>query len=255
MLTALNDSTLLLALGYLIAFLTTATIFAKWKTKHQPLSTLRDQINAWWVLIPILWITLMFFPFSLFVLLGLISWLTLRELRTYWQQKESKPSVCIAFCVTIAGLSCLFSFQNLSNSTQQDIRWLFYLFLLTGANDVLQFIFGKLFGRHLIAPNVSPNKTWEGLLGGVIFSSLLSLAMGIALTPLTWPLLLALGGILAVIGFAGDLFYSFIKRRLSIKDFSTLIKGHGGILDRVDSLVFTTPALYLFLSTFIYPKL
>ncbi len=258
MLIALSDAALLHTLGYVLGFLTIASAFSSWqikiRNKGKAYSTLHDQICAWWILTPILWTTLMFFPFSLYALLGLIAWLTLRELQAYWQTQSARMPVSLAFVITMLGLTFLLHFQNISDSVQQDIRWLFYLFLITAANDVAQFIFGKLLGKNLIAPKLSPNKTWEGLWGGVMLSCALSVAIGLALTSLTWPLLAVLGGVLALTGFAGDLFYSSIKRRMSIKDFSNLIPGHGGILDRVDSLVFTTPSLYFFLTS-VHPYL
>lgn len=119
------------------------------------------------------------------------------------------------------------------------------LFVLTALNDVAQFIAGKLFGRHFLAATLSPNKTWQGAFGGVVVSVILALVIGNywQLAANSW--LVGIGITLAIAGIIGDLCLSYAKRKLSIKDFSQLIPGHGGILDRVDSLIFTTPVMVL----------
>lgn len=119
------------------------------------------------------------------------------------------------------------------------------LFVLTALNDVAQFITGKLFGRHFLAATLSPNKTWQGAFGGVVVSVILALVIGNywQLAANSW--LVGIGITLAIAGIIGDLSLSYAKRQLLIKDFSQLIPGHGGILDRVDSLIFTTPVMVL----------
>jgi len=119
------------------------------------------------------------------------------------------------------------------------------LFVLTALNDVAQFISGKLFGKHYLAATLSPNKTWQGALGGVVVTLCLALLIGNYWQLASSASLLLLGITLAIAGIIGDLCLSYAKRQLSIKDFSQLIPGHGGILDRVDSLIFTTPVMVL----------
>jgi phosphatidate cytidylyltransferase len=120
----------------------------------------------------------------------------------------------------------------------------FFLLFATEANDVLQYLFGKLFGRRKITPAISPNKTWAGFLGGWLGTALIVFFVGQWFTPLTfWPRML-LAALLPLAGFAGDVTMSAIKRDIGVKDTSRLIPGHGGVLDRVDSLTFTAP-LYL----------
>jgi len=127
---------------------------------------------------------------------------------------------------------------------------LFYLVLIAQLNDVLQYTFGKLYGRHAIAPTVSPNKTWEGFIGGTA----VTVAIGTALwwaTPFT-PLVAGLMSlVITIMGFAGGLTMSAIKRDRGVKDYGTLIEGHGGVLDRVDSLLFAAP-VYFHLIRFFY---
>lgn len=118
------------------------------------------------------------------------------------------------------------------------------LLVLTEANDVAQYVWGKTFGRHKIIPKVSPNKTWEGFLGGLVTTALLSLVLLPILTPHGGWLALGCGVLVAVAGFFGDVTVSAVKRDLRRKDAGTLIPGHGGILDRVDSLIFTAPLFF-----------
>jgi phosphatidate cytidylyltransferase len=125
----------------------------------------------------------------------------------------------------------------------RDARLLLYLVLVDQMSDVLQYVWGKLTGKHKIAPQVSPNKTWEGFVGGVVTATLLGTALWWA-TPFT-PLQAA-GMSLAITlqGFAGGLVMSGIKRDAGVKDFGTAIEGHGGILDRIDSLCFAAPIFF-----------
>lgn len=121
---------------------------------------------------------------------------------------------------------------------------LLFLVFLTQFNDVAQYVWGKLFGRRKAVPTISPNKTVEGLLGGVVTTTLLAWLLAPYLTPLhTWqgP---AAGLIIGLAGFIGDVTISALKRDLGVKDSGALIPGHGGVLDRVDSLTFTAPLFF-----------
>ena len=121
---------------------------------------------------------------------------------------------------------------------------LFFILVFTVSNDFMQMFSGKMFGKHKIIPKVSPNKTWEGLIGGVIGSTALAVIMGLYLTPFSIGQLIFMGSLLSVFGFFGDVTMSAIKRDLGVKDTSMLIPGHGGILDRLDSLLFTAPLFF-----------
>ena len=125
----------------------------------------------------------------------------------------------------------------------------FLLLLATEANDVAQYCWGKLFGRHKIVPKVSPNKTWEGFLGGWATTAALIWLVGPVFAPLAGVNLAIMAVLLPLAGFAGDVTMSAIKRDIGVKDTSHLIPGHGGLLDRIDSLTFTAP-LYFHLLTF-----
>jgi phosphatidate cytidylyltransferase len=118
------------------------------------------------------------------------------------------------------------------------------LLLLTQGNDVAQYVWGKSFGRTPIIPKVSPNKTWEGFLGGLATTAVLAFFLLPWLSPFSGWSALAMGLVVGVAGFFGDVVESALKRDIGIKDSSALIPGHGGILDRVDSLIFTAPLFF-----------
>jgi phosphatidate cytidylyltransferase len=130
---------------------------------------------------------------------------------------------------------------------------LFFLVFLTQFNDVAQFTWGKLFGARQITPAVSPKKTWEGFLGGLATTIALAALIGPQLTPMGWQWSAVSGGIIAVAGFLGDITESAVKRDLNIKDAGALIPGHGGILDRIDSLTYAAPVFTHFFRYFFYP--
>lgn len=116
--------------------------------------------------------------------------------------------------------------------------------VLTELNDVAQYMWGKSFGRRPIMPAVSPNKTWEGFLGGLLTTVLASALVLPWLTPWTLGPALLMGLALGLAGFFGDVTLSAVKRDVGVKDSGTLLPGHGGILDRVDSLIFTAPLFF-----------
>lgn len=144
------------------------------------------------------------------------------------------------FCISHAPALLILKFPGYEG---QNFLLLFFLITVVQLSDVLQYVFGKLFGRHKVAPRVSPAKTWEGLLGG----GLAATAVGAALwwiTPFApWQAaLMALAIVLA--GFCGGLVLSAVKRSLGAKDWGTMIEGHGGVLDRMDSVSFAAPVFF-----------
>jgi phosphatidate cytidylyltransferase len=178
------------------------------------------------------------------VLLGVI----LAQACRFLHSSDIRALIWLLMLITAGAMAMLPAFSRLSLAPEIKLAWLFYLFTITALNDIAQFIAGKLLGRHKIAPIISPNKTWQGLAGGLVATQLASqvigryLALGSPLALLLLAVLLSLGG------FLGDLLFSAAKRHMAIKDFSQLIPGHGGILDRIDSLVVTAPLLYCLLS-------
>ena len=124
-----------------------------------------------------------------------------------------------------------------------DAKLLLYLVLVDQLSDVLQYVWGKMIGRHKIAPVVSPNKTWEGFVGGVLSATFIGTALW-WMTPFRPAVAAAVSLTIALMGFAGGLTMSAIKRDRGVKDYGTLIKGHGGILDRMDSMCFAAPIFF-----------
>ncbi|MBA7730279.1 MULTISPECIES: phosphatidate cytidylyltransferase [Citrobacter] len=131
---------------------------------------------------------------------------------------------------------------------------LLVLFLvgLTEFNDIAQYLWGKSMGRIKVIPKISPNKTLAGLVGGVATTTLAAAVLGPLMTPLSIPMAMLAGLIIGISGFCGDVVMSAIKRDIGVKDSGTLLPGHGGILDRLDSLIFTAPVFFHFIRYFYY---
>lgn len=128
--------------------------------------------------------------------------------------------------------------------------YILYLLVAVSLNDVAAYTCGRLFGRHPLRSEISPKKTWEGSIGALIFSMILPWVMWFSLPDFTPRELILTGLIVGIGGQIGDLAISVIKRDVGIKDTGALIKGHGGILDRIDSLIFTTPLFFHMISFF-----
>ncbi len=145
------------------------------------------------------------------------------------------------FCI---GHVAMLASLNVVNLGAGSMGLVLFVLFLTQFNDVMQYVWGKQFGKRKIMPKVSPNKTWEGFLGGLLSTSLLALLLGWLLTPMGVAMSLLSGAVIATAGFLGDVVISSVKRDLAIKDSGQLIPGHGGILDRIDSLTFSAPLFF-----------
>ena len=129
----------------------------------------------------------------------------------------------------------------------EGLQWVISALVITWANDTCAYFAGRLFGRHKLHPAVSPHKTWEGFAGGAVGSVAgMFIARWVAFPGLITVDCVALGLLGAVLGPLGDLCESLLKRAHGVKDSGTLIPGHGGLLDRVDALLFNAPAVYLY---------
>ena len=148
--------------------------------------------------------------------------------------------------LTVFGVSHLAFLVSLPDIEGFDVggrALLLFIVFITEMNDNFQFTWGKLLGRYKIIPKVSPNKTWEGLIGGVITTVIVGYFLRF-LTPFSEVEILIVCGGVAITGFIGDVVVSAIKRDIGIKDTGSTIPGHGGILDRIDSLALTGPIFF-----------
>jgi phosphatidate cytidylyltransferase len=125
----------------------------------------------------------------------------------------------------------------------QTPKLMFYLVLVVQLSDVLQYVWGKSLGRHPIAPSISPNKTWEGLVGGIACATALGTGIWWA-TPFSPAAAAVMSLVITLMGFAGGLIMSAIKRDRGVKDYGALIAGHGGVLDRLDAFLFASVACF-----------
>ena len=117
--------------------------------------------------------------------------------------------------------------------------------VLVGCNDTFGYLVGVLIGRHPLVPSISPKKTWEGLIGSIIFASIGGALSFNYILDLQWWIGALVALMIVVTATSGDLIESAMKRDLSLKDMGTLLPGHGGMLDRLDSVLLSAPALYL----------
>lgn len=147
--------------------------------------------------------------------------------------------ICVYFVSYVPALLML----RIPGYERQAPTLMFFLVLVVQLSDVLQYVWGKAFGARRIAPSISPNKTWEGFVGGVVSATALGTAVWWA-TPFSPVAAALMALVLTTMGFAGGLIMSAIKRDRGIKDYGTLIGGHGGVLDRIDSLCFAAPVFF-----------
>ena len=128
-------------------------------------------------------------------------------------------------------------------------NWVFFALFTTFSSDTTAFFVGRVLGRHRLAPQISPGKTWEGAVGGVLGAIILSLLFTLP-TPLSLPLsysqAIFLGLLVSISGQLGDLVESLLKRNMGVKDSGRLMPGHGGALDRIDSIVFAGIVVYYY---------
>jgi phosphatidate cytidylyltransferase len=131
------------------------------------------------------------------------------------------------------------------------IHLLLGLFIITWFNDTFAYIIGSSFGRHKLAERISPNKTWEGGIGGLVFSLIAAWLLSMAFKQFDLMQWLVLSIIIVIFGTMGDLIESVLKRNAGVKESGTLIPGHGGILDRIDSILIATPFVFIYLYFFL----
>jgi len=170
----------------------------------------------------------------------------------HFLERAAKIQFGIMICLYCLSYAPALLMLRIPGFEGHDARLLFYLVLVAQMADVLKYTWGKLFGRHKIVPHVSPNKTWEGFLGGVLTATALGSALW-WITPFTPLQAAGMSLVIALLGAAGGLVMSAIKRDAQVKDFGAMIEGHGGILDRIDSLCFAAPIFFHLVRYFFVP--
>ncbi len=146
--------------------------------------------------------------------------------------------ICV-YCVSYAPALLLLDVEG----DDPNALLLFFLVVVVQLSDVAQYVWGKTLGRHKIAPRVSPNKTWEGFVGGVLTATAVGAGLWWA-TPFDPLAAAGMAFVICLAGFAGGLTMAAIKRDRGVKDYGTLLPGHGGVLDRIDSLTFAAPVFF-----------
>jgi phosphatidate cytidylyltransferase len=158
-------------------------------------------------------------------------------------ERTAKIQWALMVCVYALSHAPALLYLQIPGYDGENAKLLFFFVAVAQSSDVLQYVFGKLFGRHKIAPKLSPNKTVEGFLGGILSASAIG-AVAHSITPFTALQAAALAFLITVLGFAGGLVMSAIKRDRGIKDYGATLSGHGGIMDRIDSLCFSAPVFF-----------
>ena len=158
-------------------------------------------------------------------------------------ERTSKIQWGLMICVYCVSHAPAIFFLNIPGYEGQNGKLLFYFVLIVQISDVLQYVWGKTLGRHKIAPRVSPSKTWEGFIGGIVTATLIGACLWWA-TPFTPWQSAGMSLAITLMGFAGGLVMSAIKRDRGVKDYGTMIEGHGGVMDRIDSICFAAPVFF-----------
>ncbi|MGW8257494.1 MAG: phosphatidate cytidylyltransferase [Thermoguttaceae bacterium] len=158
--------------------------------------------------------------------------------------------ICV-YCLSYAPALLTLKLPPLDNGIPDiggKVRLLFFFVLMVQVSDALQYLWSQIAGKHLIAPSINPSRTWEGLLGGTASATLIGAMLWWA-TPFhgaSWWMAGVMSAVIAIMGFAGGLTMSAIKRDRGVKDYGTLVEGHGGLLDRIDSICFAAPVFFHF---------
>jgi phosphatidate cytidylyltransferase len=149
---------------------------------------------------------------------------------------------CLSFAPALLYLNWMVDGKNCVYSERA--RLLFFFILLCLISEALQFVWGRIYGRHVVAPEINSTRTWEGLLGGTMSTALVGMALWWA-TPYRelWHVAI-ISMLTAVMSFGGAMTMSAIKRDRGVSDYGTLVQGHGGLLDRIDSICFAAPVFY-----------
>lgn len=199
-------------------------------------------VQYYWVSVEWYGLFIIFIPVYMFLLIPL-RMVTLGETDGFLKAAGTLHWGLMMTVFSLSHIAFLLALPDAVNPAGS-IALMLFLLVLTQCNDVAQYLWGKLLGNRKVIPKVSPNKTSAGLLGGVLTIVLLSILFGSWLTPMNLIESIGAGLIISLGGFFGDVTLSAVKRDIGIKDTGQLLPGHGGILDRVDSLTFSAPLFF-----------
>jgi phosphatidate cytidylyltransferase len=198
-------------------------------------------LQYWFILIDWYGMYSVFVPVYAFLLLPVLS--ALRGTPKDFLVRVSETQWALMVCVYCVSHVPALLYLRIPGFEGRNVILIAYLIFVVQLSDVMQYVWGKLAGRSRIAPTLSPSKTWEGLVGGALTAT----AAGSALwwmTPFSMPQAAGLCLVLALMGFFGGLVMSAIKRDRGVKDWGHLIAGHGGFIDRLDSVIFAAPIFF-----------
>lgn len=205
------------------------------------------KIQPWFVvtyLFAVIWLLGIFINGAEWALALFVFWILIglgRLALTYPKSSLAETNYnLLAVIYTVILLSHLYLLSQLPNG----LKWTYLTILLVWATDIGAYLIGRQFGKHLLAPRISPKKTIEGSVGGMLFCILTALVVWRIVGGESWIVYVALSIVIGVSAQIGDLYESALKRSAGVKDSGKLIPGHGGILDRFDSLIFALPLMY-----------
>ncbi len=204
-------------------------------------------VNAWYIqttAAAAVWLTSLYLGREEWIMPALFVWLLIclgRLALTYPKSPLAEANFnLLAVLYAVILLSHLYLLRQLPRG----LEWTFLTIFLVWATDIGAYLIGRQFGRHLLAPKVSPKKTLEGSAGGLMFCMAMAITFWYLVGEDSWITYVVLGLVIGISAQVGDLFESALKRSAGVKDSGKLIPGHGGILDRFDSLIFALPLVY-----------
>lgn len=210
-------------------------------------------LSAFFVVLPVQYVLVwqgwlvfaaLFIPVAVFIALPIVC--ALQGDTSGYLARITSTQWAIMLCIYCLSYVPMLMSLDLPGYEQRHLLLVAFFLVIVQASDVFQFVWGKLVGRHKIAPALSPSKTVEGLAGGVLSAATLGAALW-WLTPFDPIEAAVMALVLAIMGFLGGLVMSAIKRDRGVKDWGTMIAGHGGVLDRLDSVIFSAPVFFLIL--------
>ena len=238
-----------LSIAYGILFLWGTLILAAllagavaWTFPVAELRRVQLRIKTWFYIIAA-FSSFFFLPdYCTAIFLSLLGLLAFREIWKVSCPLLTKSTKIIALAGGLAGLVVL-SLLAAFYLYKSNLSVFFFVVVIAQLNDIFQYLWGKSLGKKLIVPTISPTKTWAGFWGGVVTSGMLSCWIAPYFIEISRIHALVVGSIIACLGFCGDITVSFFKRQCAVKDFGTFLPGHGGLLDRIDSLLYVMPLI------------